>query len=171
MYWVQLHRYEVCEKSTRKMSAGGGILYREARLLNISYSTLHYEQKLLMSADWARQLSRARRAGPRLVTSTPRTGKRKSSIRNFAARLAIAGKGFYEIKKPATVEKGEQALQKTQIYSIIKNVKAEKKASDQRKRPLQTPPPLPPPFLALFRPPWKKLDILSPGILPQLWLI
>ena len=49
----------------------------------------------------------------------------------------------------------EQALQKTQIHSIIKSVKAEKKASDQRKRPLRTWPPLPPPISAAM----EKFDI------------
>ena len=99
------------------MSAAGGILYREARLLNISYSTLHYEQKLFGIANWERQLKRLRRAGPRLVTPTPRTETEThmSEIRNFVAELAIAGKGFLEIKEIMYVAYGELTLQKTQI--------------------------------------------------------
>ena len=62
--------------------------------LNISYRTLHYEQKLLGSANWVRQLRRTRRTGPWLVTPTPRTETHMSEIRNFAARLAIADKRF-----------------------------------------------------------------------------
>ena len=56
-------KYEVCEKTTRKLS-------------------LH--------------MRHARCAGPRLVAPCIQTYM--SDIRNFAARLAIAGKGFSEIK-------------------------------------------------------------------------
>ena len=82
------------EKSTLKMSVVCVILFLGDRPLNISYCTPHYEQKLLVSADWARQMRRARRAGPRLVTPIPGTKTPKSDILNFAARLAIAGKDF-----------------------------------------------------------------------------
>ena len=66
-------------------------------------------------ANWERQLKRLRRAGPRLVTPTPRTEAHMSEIRNFAAQLAIAGKGFLEIKEIMYVAYGELTLQKTQI--------------------------------------------------------
>ena len=98
--------YEVCEKTTRKVSVVGVLLFWEARSLDVSYSTTHYVQKLLLSTDWARHLRRARRAGPRLVAPTPRTQTLISDIRNFAARFAIAGKGYLTLIAPAGVHKG-----------------------------------------------------------------
>ena len=43
--------------------------------------------------------------------------------RNFVARLAIAGKGFSEIKTLTHSAYGDQGLKKTQIYSIMKIIK------------------------------------------------
>ena len=49
--------------------------------------------------DWARHLGRARQAGPRLVSPTPRIETRMSDISNFSAQLAIAGNGFLRNKR------------------------------------------------------------------------
>jgi histone-lysine N-methyltransferase SETMAR len=53
-------------------------------------------------------------------------------VRNFVARLAIAGKGFSEIKTITEAAYGDQALKKTQIYAIIKTVKEGGDVKDQR---------------------------------------
>ena len=70
-----------------------------------------------------------------------------------------------------TAASGVQTLLKMKIYSIIKSVKAEKNASFQQTGLLKTSPPLPPPFPLPLLPPWKKMDISSPGILPKPWLV
>ena len=52
--------------------------------------------------------------------------------RNFVARLAIAGKGFSEIKTLTDSAYGDQGLKKTQIYSIMKIVKDGGAVEDKR---------------------------------------
>ena len=111
--------YEVCEKSTRKVSLTGVILYLEICRVYVSCSTARDEQRLLGSADWATQLRPARRAGPGIVTAIPRHTQ-MSEIRNFVARLTMAGKSFKEIKETTDAAYGDMTLQKTQYYSIIK---------------------------------------------------
>ena len=55
-----------------------------------------------------------------------------TKVREFVAGLARAGKTFGEIKKTTEAAFGEKALGKTQIYNIIKSVKAGKNTEDQR---------------------------------------
>ena len=55
-----------------------------------------------------------------------------SDVRNFVARLALAKKGFQEIKELTAAAYGDQAIHRTQIYSIIKKVKEGGDATDQR---------------------------------------
>ena len=55
-----------------------------------------------------------------------------SDVRNFVARLALAKKSFQEIKELTAAAYGDQAIHRTQIYSIIKKVKEGGDATDQR---------------------------------------
>jgi hypothetical protein len=51
---------------------------------------------------------------------------------NFVADLARAGKGYQEIKVMVDAAYGDQSLQKTAIYAIIKKVKAGESTADMR---------------------------------------
>jgi hypothetical protein len=51
---------------------------------------------------------------------------------NFVADLASAGKGYQEIKEMVDAAYGDQTLQKTAIYAIIKKVKARESITDMR---------------------------------------
>ncbi len=55
-----------------------------------------------------------------------------ADVRNFVARLAIAGKSFKEIKTTTDDAFGVQALKKTQIYAIMKVVKSGGCVTDNR---------------------------------------
>ncbi len=62
---------------------------------------------------------------------------------NFVADLARTGKGYQEIKVMVDATYGDQTLQKTAIYAIIKKVKAGESTSDMRhlnpKKTVRTP--------------------------------
>ena len=47
-----------------------------------------------------------------------------SNVRNFVTRLAMAKKGFQEIKELTAAAYRDQAIRRTQIYSIINKVKS-----------------------------------------------
>ncbi len=51
---------------------------------------------------------------------------------NFVADLARAGKGYQEIKEMVYAAYGDQSLQKTAIYAIIKKVKAGESTANMR---------------------------------------
>ena len=55
-----------------------------------------------------------------------------TDVRNFVGRLAIAGKNCNEIKTLTEAAYGQQALKKTQIYEIIRIVKAGGDFQDKR---------------------------------------
>ena len=55
-----------------------------------------------------------------------------TGVRDFVAGLARAGKSFKEIQETVNGAFGDQALKKTQIYDILKLVKAGKSTSDRR---------------------------------------
>ena len=55
-----------------------------------------------------------------------------TKVRRFVADLAMTGISFKEIKVLQEKRWGDLALKKTQLYAIIKNVKAGKKPYDQR---------------------------------------
>ena len=66
-----------------------------------------------------------------------------TGARNFVADLARAGKGYQEIKEIVDAAYGDQTLQKTAIYAIIKKVKAGETTADMRhlnpKKTVRTP--------------------------------
>jgi hypothetical protein len=53
-----------------------------------------------------------------------------TGTRNFVAGLARASKGYQEIKEMVDAVCGNQTLQKTAIYAIIKKVKAGESTAD-----------------------------------------
>ena len=55
-----------------------------------------------------------------------------TEVRRFVADLAMTGISFREIKELQEKRWGDLALKKTQIYAIIKKVKAGENAYDQR---------------------------------------
>jgi len=55
-----------------------------------------------------------------------------TKVRDFVAGLARAGKTYKEIKETTEAAYGDQALKKTQIYEVMKKVKAGKNTEDQR---------------------------------------
>jgi hypothetical protein len=66
-----------------------------------------------------------------------------TGARNFVADLARASKGYQEIKEMVDAAYGDQTLQKTAIYAIIKKVKAGESTADMRhlnpKKTVRTP--------------------------------
>jgi histone-lysine N-methyltransferase SETMAR len=66
-----------------------------------------------------------------------------TGARNFVADLARAGKGYQEIKEMVDAAFGDQTLQNTAIYAIIKKVKAGESTADMRhlnpKKTVRTP--------------------------------
>ncbi len=53
-------------------------------------------------------------------------------ICDFVGALAVAGKPFKKIEETVKKVYGDKALKKTQLYEIIRRVKAGKPAADQR---------------------------------------
>ena len=57
-----------------------------------------------------------------------------TGVRDFVAGLARAGKDFAEIQDTVKKAFGDKALRRTQIYEVIRKVKASENTDDQRIR-------------------------------------
>ena len=62
----------------------------------------------------------------------PTTSVKKTLLQHFFVHIAKAGKNFVEIKKLVETVYGDKGLTMRAIYTILKKVKAEKIADDQR---------------------------------------
>ncbi len=76
--------------------------------------------------------AQARPAGIHATHSTPHHLLNMAEVRNFVARLAIAGKTCGDIKTITEAAYGDKALKKMQIYEIMKIVKAGGEVGDKR---------------------------------------